>query len=94
MKRTLAPLALAAVLASGCLGSYSAFNALHKWNEHATSSRVGNSFIHFALWIVPAYELFLFSDAFITRGRIDPGLGLGPGVRRPRSSADSCPATR
>jgi putative PEP-CTERM system histidine kinase len=24
-----------------------------------------------------AYDLFLFSDAFITRGRVDPGLGLG-----------------
>lgn len=27
-----------------------------------------------------AYELFLFSDAFITRGRVDPGLGLGRGL--------------
>ena len=27
-----------------------------------------------------AYELFLFSDAFITRGRVDPGLGLGRAV--------------
>ena len=24
-----------------------------------------------------AYDLFLFSDAFITRGRVDPGLGIG-----------------
>jgi len=65
MKRTLAPLALAAVLASGCIGSYSAFNSLHNWNEHATSSKVGNSFIHFALWIIPAYELFLLGDWLI-----------------------------
>ena len=27
-----------------------------------------------------AYELFLFSDAFITRGRVDPGLALGSPV--------------
>jgi putative PEP-CTERM system histidine kinase len=27
-----------------------------------------------------AYELFLFSDAFITRGRVDPGLGLGRAI--------------
>jgi putative PEP-CTERM system histidine kinase len=27
-----------------------------------------------------AYELFLFSDAFITRGRIDPGLALGRAI--------------
>ena len=26
------------------------------------------------------YELFLFSDAFITRGRVDPGLGLGRAI--------------
>jgi putative PEP-CTERM system histidine kinase len=27
-----------------------------------------------------SYEMFLFSDAFITRGRVDPGLGLGRAV--------------
>ena len=27
-----------------------------------------------------AYELFLFSDAFITRGRVDPGLALGQAI--------------
>jgi putative PEP-CTERM system histidine kinase len=27
-----------------------------------------------------AYELFLFSDAFITRGRVDPGLGSGRAI--------------
>jgi putative PEP-CTERM system histidine kinase len=27
-----------------------------------------------------AYEMFLFSDAFITRGRVDPGLGLGRAI--------------
>jgi putative PEP-CTERM system histidine kinase len=27
-----------------------------------------------------AYELFLFSDAFITRGRVDPGLALGRAI--------------
>ena len=26
------------------------------------------------------YKLFLFSDAFITRGRVDPGLGLGRAI--------------
>jgi putative PEP-CTERM system histidine kinase len=29
------------------------------------------------LGLLYAYELFLFSDAFITRGRVDPGLALG-----------------
>ena len=27
-----------------------------------------------------AYEMFLFADAFITRGRVDPGLGLGRAI--------------
>ena len=27
-----------------------------------------------------AYELFLFADVFITRGRVDPGLGLGRAI--------------
>jgi putative PEP-CTERM system histidine kinase len=31
----------------------------------------------FALGGLFAYEFFLFSDAFITRGRVDPGLSLG-----------------
>jgi putative PEP-CTERM system histidine kinase len=33
-----------------------------------------------ALGGVFAYELFLFSDAFVTRGRVDPGLGLGRAI--------------
>lgn len=33
-----------------------------------------------ALGLLFSYELFLFSDAFITRGRVDPGLALGRAV--------------
>ena len=33
-----------------------------------------------ALGLLYAYELFLFSDAFITRGRVDPGLALGRAI--------------
>jgi putative PEP-CTERM system histidine kinase len=33
-----------------------------------------------ALGLSFAYELFLFSDAFITRGRVDPGLALGRAI--------------
>ena len=33
-----------------------------------------------ALGLLFAYELFLFSDAFITRGRVDPGLALGRAI--------------
>lgn len=62
----LAPLALAAVLASaGCLGSNSAFTSVHHWNGSATGSKVGNSLIHALLWIVPVYELTLAGDIII-----------------------------
>ena len=40
-----------------------------------------------ALGLMFAYELFLFSDAFITRGRVDPGLALG----RPIAAAFMAP---
>ena len=33
-----------------------------------------------ALGLLYAYELFFFSDVFITRGRIDPGLALGRAI--------------
>jgi putative PEP-CTERM system histidine kinase len=33
-----------------------------------------------ALGLLYAYELFLFSDAFITRGQVDPGLALGRAI--------------
>ena len=33
-----------------------------------------------AIGLLFAYELFLFSDAFITRGRVDPGLALGRAI--------------
>src|SRR6516165_1235539 len=37
-----------------------------------------------------AYELFLFSDAFITRGRVDRGLGLGRAIRRNLHGTPAC----
>jgi len=66
MKR-LAPLVLAATLASsaGCYGSYGAFHAVHKWNGHATNSKVANSAIHLGLWILPVYELVFLGDFLI-----------------------------
>jgi putative PEP-CTERM system histidine kinase len=33
-----------------------------------------------AIGLLYSYELFLFSDAFITRGRVDPGLALGRAI--------------
>ena len=64
MKR-FASLAVVAALATGCYGSYGAFNAVHTWNGHATSSRVTNSVIHFGLWILPVYELTFLGDFLI-----------------------------
>jgi hypothetical protein len=64
MKKRLAALVVFAAL-TGCYGSYSAFHAVHKWNGKATSSKVGNSAIHFLLWVVPVYELTLLGDFLI-----------------------------
>jgi hypothetical protein len=66
MKR-LASLAVALALASqpACYGSYSAFHAVHRWNGHATGSKVGNSAIHFVFWVLPVYPLCLVGDFFI-----------------------------
>ena len=68
MKKLVAPILLATVLsvtAPACYGSYSAFHAVHKWNGKVTNSKVGNSVIHFALWIIPVYELVILGDFFI-----------------------------
>lgn len=67
MKR-LAPVVLALTLASasaGCYGSYSAFNSVHKWNANVTGSKITNSIIHFALWVIPVYELVIVGDFLI-----------------------------
>ena len=65
MKR-LAPLVLATAIASaGCYGSYGAFNSVHRWNAKVTNSKVGNSAIHFAFWIIPVYPVCLLGDFLI-----------------------------
>ena len=65
--KNLASLAFVAALATApaCYGSYGAFNAVHRWNGHATDNRLANSFIHFGLWILPVYELVLIGDFVI-----------------------------
>lgn len=67
MKR-LAPLVLAVALSSqaaGCYGSYSAFNAVHRWNRTASSNKVVNSLIHFGLWVIPVYPITIVGDFLI-----------------------------
>lgn len=63
MKRLFLLAALAS--APACYGSMSAFNAVHNWNGHASSSKVTNSLIHAALWIVPFYEIVIAGDVII-----------------------------
>jgi putative PEP-CTERM system histidine kinase len=50
------------------------------WRNTAVSRRWHVWPICLALGLLYAYELFFFSDAFITRGRIDPGLALGRAI--------------
>jgi len=64
MKR-LASAFVVAALATGCYGSFGAFNAVHGWNGHATGNRIANSLIHAGLWIVPVYELTILGDLII-----------------------------
>ena len=67
MKR-LTPILLATLIAAsqpGCYGSYSAFHAVHRWNGHATGSKVANSAIHAGLWILPVYGLVFLADLIV-----------------------------
>lgn len=65
--KALAPLAVATALAAqpACYGSYGAFHSIHRWNGHATGSRVANSAIHLGLWILPVYEICLLGDFLV-----------------------------
>jgi hypothetical protein len=68
MKRIALMLVLAGTLsaASGCYGSYGAFNAVHKWNGRVTNSKIVNSAVHIAFWLpLPVYELVLLGDFLI-----------------------------
>jgi hypothetical protein len=60
-----AALATTAVASSGCYGKYAAFHKVHKWNGGLSESRVVNSAVHFALWVVPLYELVILGDILI-----------------------------
>lgn len=67
MKR-LAPLVLATALLAGvpaCYGSYGATKTLHRWNGQATGNEVANSVLHFGLWVIPVYPLFIAGDFLI-----------------------------
>lgn len=66
MKRLLHLAALAGVLAlTGCVGQYNAFRGIQSWNTRATDSRVWNSVINTAFWIVPVYPIALLGDFWV-----------------------------
>jgi hypothetical protein len=54
-----------ATAATGCYGSFGAFNKVHDWNGHVTGSKVGNSAIHTVFWILPVYEIVILGDLLI-----------------------------
>ena len=68
MKRSSVVTALvvaSALSASGCYGSYGAFNKVHKWNGQATGSKLANSAIHLGLYILPVYPIVYLGDFLI-----------------------------
>ncbi|MBP9085118.1 MAG: DUF3332 family protein [Kofleriaceae bacterium] len=54
-----------ATTATGCFGSYGAFQKVHRWNGSVTSEKFSKSALHFALWIIPVYELAIAADWLI-----------------------------
>ena len=78
MKRiVLAATLLTATATPACYGSYAAFTKVHHWNGHATDSKVANSAIHLAFWIVPVYPVLLFVD-FLVLNNIEFITGSNP----------------
>lgn len=61
-------------------GVFGLLAAENLWRNTAPSRRWHVWPVCLALGLLFAYELFLFSDAIMTRGRVDPGLGLGRAI--------------
>ncbi len=61
-------------------GVFGLLAAENLWRNTAPSRRWHVWPVCLALGLLFAYELFLFSDAIMTRGRVDPGLALGRAV--------------
>lgn len=62
--RFLAAALVAAMGTSGCIGSFALFERVQSWNRTVSDKWV-NSVIHFALWIVPVYEVCLLGDLLV-----------------------------
>ncbi len=52
------------ILFTSCIGSFSLFNKLLAWNQTIDNKFV-NELVFFALWVVPAYEVAIISDALV-----------------------------
>ena len=61
-------------------GVFGLLAAENLWRNTAPSRRWHVWPVCLALGLLFAYELFLFADAIITRGRVDPGLALGRAI--------------
>jgi Domain of unknown function (DUF3332) len=65
MRRILAPLVLASLFATSCVGPYNAFNSVASWNSRVSDSKFLNELVYLGLYIVPVYPLAAFGDALI-----------------------------
>jgi hypothetical protein len=52
------------VLFSSCIGSFSLFNKLLKWN-HTAGDQWVNELLYVLLWVVPAYEVSVIIDGLV-----------------------------
>lgn len=76
MKKRLVAISCAAMIFSGCYGSYGLFNTVLKMNDS-----IGNKFVkslaHFVGWVIPVYGLAVFAD-FLIFNTIEFWTGANP----------------
>src|SRR5512138_595050 len=64
-RKLVAVLVVLCFAASGCIGSFGAFNKLLSWNKSVTPNKWGNELIFLALNIIPVYGLAMLGDMLI-----------------------------
>ena len=63
--RIIAPVLLAGVLCTSCLGPFNAFNGISSWNSRVSESKFLNELVYLGLTIIPVYPLAAAADALI-----------------------------
>ncbi len=58
-------LLLVALIGTGCVGRFAAFNKLSDWNQKAHDNKYVNEVIFLALNIIPVYPIALLADAIV-----------------------------